>query len=326
MPACGRSRSSARCRSRCSSLWVGQRPTRRWWMAAGVVASALIFGFAHSNYESWPPYSRGVEIFLDACFWAVLFINFGLLVTVVAHFVYDLVLFGLFAASGNGARIPHLGGDHPARAARAGARGRVAVDASARTHGGTGRGALRGLDARRISGELATLAPRQSQRAHDHARAGSRWRPPLPASSSPWLGRPSPHSARSSRPIARTSRRTADSVLRAHGGDPAGWTRPHQHGHRTRSRRGRDSCASTRSSHRRSASPRRIIPPAWWVVRYVHTKGTAAQRTEEWRVRLWPDGRPLDARHIIPDSARRNAAATGCTCAASRSRRWLAKA
>ncbi|HEY8852947.1 MAG TPA: type II CAAX endopeptidase family protein, partial [Gemmatimonadaceae bacterium] len=83
------------------SLWIGQRSGRRWLMAAGVVASALIFGFAHSNYESWPPYSRGVEIFVDACFWAVLFINFGLLVTVIAHFVYDLVLFGLFAASGS---------------------------------------------------------------------------------------------------------------------------------------------------------------------------------------------------------------------------------
>ncbi|MDQ3996036.1 MAG: CPBP family intramembrane metalloprotease, partial [Gemmatimonadota bacterium] len=85
------------------SLWIGQRPGRRWWMAAGVVASALIFGFAHANYESWPPYSRGVELFLDACFWAVLFIQFGLLVTVVAHFVYDAVLFGIFTASGDAA-------------------------------------------------------------------------------------------------------------------------------------------------------------------------------------------------------------------------------
>ena len=83
------------------SLWIGERRTRRWWMAAGVVASALIFGFAHANYESWPPYSRGVELFLEACAWAVLFINFGLLVTVVAHFVYDLVLFGIFTASGS---------------------------------------------------------------------------------------------------------------------------------------------------------------------------------------------------------------------------------
>src|SRR6185503_6438076 len=83
------------------SLWIGESPTRRWWMAAGVVASAIVFGFAHASYESWPPYSRGVELFLEACAWAVLFINFGLLVTVIAHFVYDLVLFGIFAGSGS---------------------------------------------------------------------------------------------------------------------------------------------------------------------------------------------------------------------------------
>src|SRR6202035_4539134 len=44
-------------------------------------------------------------------------------------------------------------------------------------------------------------------------------------------------------------------------------------------------------------------PATWWTVRYVHTAGTAAQRTEEWRVRVWPDGRPLDIRHLVPDSA-----------------------
>ncbi|HWL40490.1 MAG TPA: CPBP family intramembrane glutamic endopeptidase, partial [Gemmatimonadaceae bacterium] len=83
------------------ALWAGQRATRRWWMAAGVIGSALIFGFAHADYASWPPYSRGVEIFLDAVFWAVLFLQFGLLVTVIAHFAYDLVLFGIFATSGS---------------------------------------------------------------------------------------------------------------------------------------------------------------------------------------------------------------------------------
>src|ERR1035437_8480653 len=83
------------------SLWVGTRPRRNWRMAAGVVASALVFGFAHSSYESWPPYSRGVELFVDACLWGVLFLSFGVIVTMVAHFVYDLVLFGLFAASGS---------------------------------------------------------------------------------------------------------------------------------------------------------------------------------------------------------------------------------
>ena len=134
------------------SLWIGPRPRRRWWMAAGVVASALIFGFAHSNYESWPPYSRGVEIFLDACFWAVLFLRFGLVVTVVAHFVYDAVLFGLFAASGKRGRVSGHRRDPRGGPARAGARRAVAGRSPARVHPGSGRRTILGLDASRRTG------------------------------------------------------------------------------------------------------------------------------------------------------------------------------
>jgi membrane protease YdiL (CAAX protease family) len=84
------------------SLWVGDRPGRRWWMGAGVVATALVFGFGHANYPSWPAYSRGVELFLEAALWAVLYLRVGLPVTIVAHVLYDLVWFGLFAAHGEG--------------------------------------------------------------------------------------------------------------------------------------------------------------------------------------------------------------------------------
>jgi len=31
------------------SLWVGRRASRRWWMAAGVVVTALVFGFGHDG-------------------------------------------------------------------------------------------------------------------------------------------------------------------------------------------------------------------------------------------------------------------------------------
>jgi hypothetical protein len=36
----------------------------------------------------------------------------------------------------------------------------------------------------------------------------------------------------------------------------------------------------------------------------VQTTGTAAQRTEEWRIRVKPDGAPFDVRHLVADSAR----------------------
>ncbi len=82
------------------SRWVGDRPSRPWIMAAGVVGTALVFGFAHANYASWPAYARGVELFAESVLWGVLFLRFGLPVTVIGHFLYDLLLFGLFAAAG----------------------------------------------------------------------------------------------------------------------------------------------------------------------------------------------------------------------------------
>lgn len=287
------------------SLWVGQRPKRGWWMAAGVVVTALTFGFAHASYASWPPYSRGVEIFLDACFWGVLVLNFGILVTVVAHFVYDLVLFGLFATSGNAAEY-HISAAIILLALLAPA---LVVAWRWRRQGGLTAAPNEARFAAWTPVEsaetIATLAPRQSQVLTTRARrlavtaaiiaaVAAVVRPPQPT-----LG------PQFTADRARVSS-TADSMLRAQGGEPAGWRRL--------TNTATDTLAAwPRFLHEYKLIPQAqrfattYLPPAWWVVRYVHTTGTAAQRTEEWRVRLLPDGRPLDARHLIPDSARRNA-------------------
>ncbi|HWL39171.1 MAG TPA: hypothetical protein VNO75_02955, partial [Gemmatimonadaceae bacterium] len=102
---------------------------------------------------------------------------------------------------------------------------------------------------------------------------------------------------------------TSDSVLMAHGGNPADWKRL--------TSVGRDTLGPwQRFLRKHELTPEAqtfasgYVPPTWWTVRYVRTTGTAAERAEEWRVRLWPDGRPLDARHILPDSAPRPAADT----------------
>ncbi|HZF69194.1 MAG TPA: CPBP family intramembrane glutamic endopeptidase, partial [Gemmatirosa sp.] len=84
------------------SLLVRDRPSRRWWMLAGVIVTALVFGFGHANYPSWPAYSRGVELFAEAALWAVLYLAVGLPTTIVAHVLYDLTWFGLFALNGRG--------------------------------------------------------------------------------------------------------------------------------------------------------------------------------------------------------------------------------
>ena len=288
------------------SLWIGRRPGRRWWLAAGVVATALIFGFAHANYESWPPYSRGVELFLDACFWAVLFVNFGLIVTVIAHFVYDLVLFGIFAATGSSieyrvsAAIILLALLAPAlvvlwRWARQ--RGFTTAPEDAR-FGAWTRLAAEEPRAPIIASQPGVIAARARRLAVAAAVAGvivAVARPPKPT-----LG-PQFTADRQRVLVA------ADSMLLSHGGNPAGWTRLTGTGADTL-----DAWPRFLRQHKLVPEAQRFAstyePPTWWTVRYVHTKGSAAQRTEEWRVRLWPDGRPLDARHLIPDSASRGSA------------------
>ncbi|HEY0778448.1 MAG TPA: CPBP family intramembrane glutamic endopeptidase, partial [Gemmatirosa sp.] len=85
------------------AFWARGRRGRGWWLAAGVVVTALTFGFGHANYPSWPAYSRGVELFLEAVLWAVLALRVGLPTTIVAHTLYDLTWFGLFALHGRGA-------------------------------------------------------------------------------------------------------------------------------------------------------------------------------------------------------------------------------
>jgi hypothetical protein len=287
------------------SLWVGQRPARHWWMGAGVVVTALVFGFAHANYASWPPYSRGVEIFLDACFWGVLVLTFGVLVTVVAHFVYDLVLFGLFATSGSAAEyrisaaIILLALLAPALAVAWAwwrQRGFATAPEEARFGAWTPIMSEEVIEAPALS-EAHTLTSRARRLAVVAAFIAAITavaRPPQPT-----LG--PQFTADRARVLI-----VADSMLRAHGGDPAGWTRL------------TNTATDTLVAWPRFLREYKLIPqaqrfattyvpPTWWVVRYVHTAGTAAQRTEEWRVRLWPNGRPLDTRHLIPDSARRPA-------------------
>ncbi len=289
------------------SLWVGGRPGRRWWMAAGVVGSALIFGFAHSTYESWPPYSRGVEIFLDACFWAILFVQFGLVVTVVAHFVYDAVLFGLFAAVGDAveyrvtAAIIAVALLTPAlavlwRAVRQ--RGFTQAPEDARFSAWTPLADQEPPRPERPRVAASALTRRSRRLAMAAAVAGlliAVGRPPEPT-----LG--PEFTAERGRVV-----QAADSMLRAWGGDPAGWTRLI-----TVASESRETWERFLHEHGIVAEAQRFAssyePPAWWVVRYVHTAGSTAERAEEWKVYLWPDGRPLETDHILPDSAPRGAA------------------
>jgi hypothetical protein len=96
----------------------------------------------------------------------------------------------------------------------------------------------------------------------------------------------------------------ADSALRAWGADPAAWRRlvAARAGPSGIARRFLvQSLGHDRAVERAQALAATYLPAAWWDVRYVRTAGPVAERAEEWRVRVLPDGRVLDVRHPVPE-------------------------
>ncbi len=63
------------------------RVTRRRWVA--VVGSALIWAFLHSDYPQMPGYVRGLELTVVGIAWGILFLKFGLISTLTAHYLYN---------------------------------------------------------------------------------------------------------------------------------------------------------------------------------------------------------------------------------------------
>ncbi len=86
-----------------------------------------------------------------------------------------------------------------------------------------------------------------------------------------------------------TAMATADSALRARGGDPSGYKKLAMTAFDTLPE-WRRFLQEQHAEPLAAPMAESIHPPAWWVVRYVHTGGTAAERAEEWRVRIRPDG------------------------------------
>ena len=68
---------------------------RRHWIAFAVVLQAVIFAGAHANYPGLPAYSRLVELLLPAILWALIYLRFGLLPTILLHALFDLSLFSI---------------------------------------------------------------------------------------------------------------------------------------------------------------------------------------------------------------------------------------
>lgn len=68
---------------------------RNWWIGAAFILQAVIFGAAHANYPVQPSYARLVELLIPSFIWGAIYLRFGLLSTIIAHFVYDVIWFSI---------------------------------------------------------------------------------------------------------------------------------------------------------------------------------------------------------------------------------------
>ena len=83
---------------------------RRGLLAAGVIVQALIFGAAHADYIQQPAYVRIVEIMPEAIIFGLIYLRFGLLPVIIAHFGFDMALMSLplFVTRGPGIWVDQL--------------------------------------------------------------------------------------------------------------------------------------------------------------------------------------------------------------------------
>jgi hypothetical protein len=64
-------------------------------IAMAVLLQAVVFGAAHANYPGFPAFSRLVELLLPAVLWALIYLRFGLLPTILLHALFDLCLMAM---------------------------------------------------------------------------------------------------------------------------------------------------------------------------------------------------------------------------------------
>ncbi len=287
---------------------IGARYGRRG-LAIGIAAvlQALIFGSAHANYPGFPAYSRLVELLLPSLIWALLFLRFGLLVTILLHALFDLTLFAipLFLVDAPGASLQRslvvAAGLVP-----------LAIVLLQRLRAG----AWRELPERLRNGAWLRSPPPEEAPVHvveDRPLAGwvrqlHRALPVLGiAGFVVWLLTTSFRADVPTLPLSRADAIVAaERVLLARGVvlDSA-WKRF------ARVRLATDEAASS-TWHEfvwREGGPAayarlmgNILAPPLWEVRFARFSGDVAERAEEWRITVQGTGDVRQIRHVLPEA------------------------
>jgi hypothetical protein len=68
---------------------------KNWWIGAAFILQAVVFGAAHATYPTQPSYARLIELIIPSLIWGATYLRFGLLPTITAHCVYDIIWFSL---------------------------------------------------------------------------------------------------------------------------------------------------------------------------------------------------------------------------------------
>jgi hypothetical protein len=274
-------------------------------IAIAVVVQALVFGGAHANYPGFPAYSRPVELLLPSIVWALIYLRFGLLPTILLHATFDLVLFSipLFLVDAPGARTQQA-------LVIAAALMPLAIVAWRRVETGAWRElpeALRnrGWQPQAQRTERPTPGPLAAGRT---SVAFQRWLPALGVAGLAAWALCAPFDA--DVPPLKLDRAgaiaAADAALAAQGvtlgsqwhryaavklatDDPQQWT-----WHKFVWRE------AGADAYRRLLGT--ILAPPVWEVRYARFDGDVAERAEEWRVAVTGDGRIRASTHTLPEA------------------------
>src|SRR6185369_13704791 len=75
---------------------IGDRlGNRRLWIVGAFIVQAVIFGAGHAPYPTQPAYARPVELVLPSIGFGLLYLVFGLLPGIIAHFAFDVFWFAM---------------------------------------------------------------------------------------------------------------------------------------------------------------------------------------------------------------------------------------
>ena len=279
---------------------------RKLGIAIAFVVQAVVFGAAHANYPGFPAYSRLVELLLPSMLWALIFLRYGLLPTILLHTLFDLVLFSipLFLIDAPGATLQRL-------LVVAAALVPAGIVAARRLH----RGAWREMPASLWNGAWQPRARSANVMAAPIPAARKAWartvQRALPVlglaglaawlAFTPWRGDALPLDIDRAAAVA-----AAETALGARGVvlGPE-WTRMSLP-------RNVLAESSSRVAHafvwREAGAPvyrtlvGNALAPPLWEVRFARFEGDVAERAEEWRVTLTGEGVVRQIVHRLPEA------------------------